>query len=431
LRLECLSRFGSDAIVLNLVYTVEVNRGISARSFDARLVQDAVSFWQSNNARRRWEGYSLLYNQGNALLALKRYAAAVEKYEEALGVHPSFAECWKNLGSSHQSLGRRDSAKKCYEKALSYKPDLFEALYCLGAMLATESEQTGRALNYMNTINLDILPLSLQAAVLGWRSILFLRLGMYSEGIASGERAIRADPSQERAWKNTANLYAVARRNDKRWLKPASEFWERFIGRFPKSAEAYSELGFTLWFLGQEAKGDEEKLLLARKSLQAFENTIRYGQRDNGLVWDRIGHLHENLGNLSEAEKAFVEAVGRDRPQFLYCLADCLLARGRSKEALPLALESAQKHQCDAHGWYQVGACYSELRMFEEATAAFAKAIGLDPEYPNPWFDLGGSYWNRGLRAKALEVWADAVKRFPGHVLAKRVERFLASEEED
>ena len=133
------------------------------------------------------------------------------------------------------------------------------------------------------------------------------------------------------------------------------------------------------------------------------------------------------MGDLPEAVRAHREATSRGRPQFLYCLAGCLIAQGRSDKALPLAIESAEEHQVDAHGWNQVGKCYFDLRMFEEAKTAYEKAIEFGPDYPNPWFDLGGLYWNHEMHAEALALWEQAIEKFPDHELVERVKGFLAS----
>jgi tetratricopeptide (TPR) repeat protein len=425
LKQACLSRFGDDPDVRNFIYMVEVNCGINGMNFDSNLVTDAVHFWASGDAKKRWAPFSLLYNQGNALMALKRYGEAVEKYDQALRLEPRFAECWKNIGSAQLSLGNRSLAKGHYETAIKYQPKLFEALYCLGAALAEDNEDADRALGYMERIGETSLAPGQQAAVCTWRAILYLRLGRYSEGISNGEQAIQADPDQAWAWQHTARLYAVARRQDKKWLRPASDFWRRFVKRFPQSGQGWSELGFTLWFLRAQA-GEVESQVLTKEALDAFESAVSHGPADDGLVWDRIGHLREDLDDMPEAERAFREAVARDRPQFLFCLAECLISQQQFTDALPLATESAEKYQCDAHGWNQVGRCYSALRMFAEAIAAYEKAIKLDPGYPNAWFELGGLYWNWGLSADALAIWKDAVSRFPGHDLARRVKDFLA-----
>lgn len=421
-----LSHLGDDPDVRNFLYIVEVNNGINDMSFDSDLVKEAVEFWASDDAKRRWAPFSLLYNQGNALTALKRYGEAVEKYERALHLQPHFAECWKNLGSAHLALGNRSLAKQHYKTALRYQPKLFEALYCLGVTLAEDNEDADMALGYLERIDETALAPSQQAAVCAWRAILYLRLRRYSEGITNGEHAIQADQDQVWAWQHTARLYAVARRQDKRWLRPASDFWRRFVKRFPESGQAWSELGFTLWFLREQA-GETEGRALTEEALHAFESAVAHGPSDDALAWDRIGHLREDLHDMPDAERAFREAVARARSQFLYCLAECLISQRRFHDALPLAIESAEKCQRDAHGWSQVGRCYSELKMFADAREAYEKAIKLDPGYPNAWFELGGLYWNRGLSSDALAIWKDAVSRFPDHPLATRVREFLAN----
>ena len=295
IRSECLSRFGDSADVRNFVYMVEVNRGINGHDFDRDLVEEAVPFWMRKDAERRWVKHSLLYCQGNAWTALKRYSEAISKYEEALQLQPGFAKCWKNMGSAYLSLDRREKAKECYERALEHNPTLFEALYCLGALLGKDGKDLPKALDCMNNIEVAPLPPIQQASVLAWRAILCLKLGRYSEGIENGEKAIQADSSQDWTWINTAKLYALARREDKKWLKSAATFWERFVKEFPQSGQGWSELGFTLRFLSERASTAEERATTAQRSLQAFEMAIRRGVEDVGLIWD----LGQNRASLS------------------------------------------------------------------------------------------------------------------------------------
>ena len=419
-------QFGDAPEVMSALYMVEVNRGINGREFDGELVKKAAAFWGSLPCANQGHKAGLLYNQGNALTALKRHAEAVTKYEESLALAPESAECWKNLGSAYFSLGRDEEAGTCFEKALALNPRLFEALYCLGTLLVKQGGDLARALDCMNSIDLRPIPPSQQAAVLAWRANICLSLGQYAEGIEQGELAVQADPEQPWSWMHTAKLYAVARGEDKRWLRPAADFWERFLKRFPESDQAASELGFTLWFLRAEAECGHERETLSRRALEAYQVAIEKGEEDGGLLWDRVGHLHEELDEVDEAERAYGEAVARDRPRFLYCLASVLVKQGRSAEALPLAIESGEQHQVDAHGWNLIGKCYFDLRMFEEARTAYEKAIELGPDYPNPWFDLGGLYWNHRFQAEAIAAWEEAVSRFPDHELAQSVQDFLS-----
>ena len=60
-----------------------------------------------------------------------------------------------------------------------------------------------------------------------------------------------------------------------------------------------------------------------------------------------------------------------------------------------------------------------------EAIAAYEKAIELNSNYPEAWFNLGGIYWNQGTAKKAKAIWKEAMDKFPGHELSNRVKDLL------
>jgi tetratricopeptide (TPR) repeat protein len=149
------------------------------------------------------------------------------------------------------------------------------------------------------------------------------------------------------------------------------------------------------------------------------------GAEDPGLIWDRIGHLHQETGNWQDAESAYRKAVEHDPKKFGYCLGISLCALGRYEEALPLLLAAAQEFQPDAMSWFNVARCYERLGKVPDAEVAYKKAIALDENYADAWFDLGGLYWNHGDQRVASIIWKEAIKRFPEHPNAEIVRDLL------
>ena len=81
------------------------------------------------------------YEQGTAYRHNGRYAAAVDKFREALTLNPDFKEAYRGLGLTYLMTGKLDAAKEAAEKALaidsSYHParELMDALQtCLATM---------------------------------------------------------------------------------------------------------------------------------------------------------------------------------------------------------------------------------------------------------------------------------------------------------
>ncbi len=114
----------------------------------------------------------------------------------------------------------------------------------------------------------------------------------------------------------------------------------------------------------------------------AFSHAISLGFEDDGLVWDRIGHLYQDQGNWPEAEKWYRQAANQNPVAFGYCLGVSLIFLGRHEEALPWVREAAEKHQPDAKSWFQVALCLEKLGRIGESVDAYQKAISLDSAYP-------------------------------------------------
>ena len=77
-----------------------------------------------------------LYNEGIALMREKHYAAAQEKFEQALGLDETLAEAHNNLAFSLRQQGTSNFARSLqhYNRALELKPDLARAYMYRGVL---------------------------------------------------------------------------------------------------------------------------------------------------------------------------------------------------------------------------------------------------------------------------------------------------------
>jgi len=76
------------------------------------------------------------------------------------------------------------------------------------------------------------------------------------------------------------------------------------------------------------------------------------------------------------------EAHLADHPQILTRKASLLLEEQKLDEALPLLKDLTEKHPLNPHGHYLLGRCLSLMDSFDEAEAAFAASIELNPYNP-------------------------------------------------
>jgi len=313
------------------------------------------------------------------------------------------------------------TARQYYEKAIQISPRLFEALFSYATLLIQHENDPETAVTYLKKISISSIKREQFGALHGWVATAYLKLGRYGEGIVSAQIAMAYAPDAKWAWLTAGRLFALACRDDATWLLSASEFWRRFVIKYPESADAWAELGFVYWSLKEN--GDRDQLSLS--ALESFTKATTLGYEDDGLVWDRIGHLHQDAGRWTDAENAYRRAAHLNPKQFGYCHGVSLIALNKHEEALPLVLGAAQHHQPDALSWDQVALCYQNLNQIDAAITAYNKAIELDPNDPIAWFNLGGIYWNKKDIANATSIWREAIDRFPEHALCKKAKDII------
>lgn len=67
------------------------------------------------------------YNLANTISKFNKLKEAEVLYKFALKANPNYAEAWKNLGQIYYDLRKHEDEIKCYDKALSINPDLYQA----------------------------------------------------------------------------------------------------------------------------------------------------------------------------------------------------------------------------------------------------------------------------------------------------------------
>lgn len=424
---EAEARFGQVIEIMNLVYMAEVNYGMGGGAVSREMLIKALTFWESGAARERWTSFSLLFNQGNALGVLQRLHEAIEKYRQALKANPGYVECWKNLGSAYLRVGDVIEAEQCYLNAVKMEPLLFEGWYCLASLNLRHRHNPEIALSYLNRIITSLLPAARRAAVYGWKAVAYQAMGRFFEGVVQAEEALTQDAEANWVWILAGRLYALAWRQDKIWLRPASAFWERFLNKFPDIPDAWAELGYIHFSLKESLCSFEDK----EKSMNALNRAIDLGFEDDGLAWDRLGHLYQEQENWHAAENAYRQAALKNPSEFGFCLGIALLQSEKYPEALPWLKEAAEKHHPDALSWFWLAFCLEKLGRPTEAIAAYEKTIALDPDYPEAFYNLGGLYWNERLIPQAKTIWREAISRFPDHTVCSQVKLFLQGCQDD
>jgi tetratricopeptide (TPR) repeat protein len=133
----------------------------------------------------------------------------------------------------------------------------------------------------------------------------------------------------------------------------AVEAYKKAIGLDPNNGEIYFRLGLALSATGKKEEAEET----FKKSVEVYEKYLRTNQKDAqayyimGQALTRVGNFQEDRG---KAPKVYQEAVTA------------------LKKAVALEPENADMY-------YELGVAYNHLFQYQEAVKAFEKATELDP----------------------------------------------------
>jgi len=98
-----------------------------------------------------------LYNEGVTLLRGKHYAAAQEKFEQALALDEALAEVHNNLAFSLriQGMHHAERALRHYNRALELKPDLAQAYMYRGVLFVRMGDLSRARADHTKLLALD------------------------------------------------------------------------------------------------------------------------------------------------------------------------------------------------------------------------------------------------------------------------------------
>jgi len=136
---------------------------------------------------------------------------------------------------------------------------------------------------------------------------------------------------------------------------------------------------------------------------------------DSPQAYSNLGIIYDSQNRLYEAVRAYKTSVELDlhQPQLLLNFGSTYMRQGRIEPALRVFKMAADEAPGDAAPWEQIGACHFHLRQFDEATAAYTRALGLDRNSAPAHRGLGVVYMAQfvldrsktDLRDQAIEAW--------------------------
>jgi tetratricopeptide (TPR) repeat protein len=422
------SVLGRDHDAMTFCYMAEINLGMAGQSRDAARIADGVAYLASKSDTGRHHVGSLQYSIGNGFSALGREEEAAKAYETAIK-HLTreddalpLAQCYKNLGSSHQKLGDGEKAAEYFHEALRHNPQLPEAHHSLGLHFHRKGEY-GEALEHFDQVVFAEHTLGKRSSVSGWRINVLFNLGDGKAAFREISTLLSDAGDEVWIWPWCARQVSSFGRASPENARLSIPFWDRYLRAHPNCPSGIRERLLNKFYLRAEGQGAGVTYPTFKEE---FENGIQHLQGEAAaFLWDRLGHWAQEDDNWDEAERCFRIAYHLAGGHYGYCLGMALNFLERSEESLPILLSQAEEIQPDDMSWFQVAVAYEKLRRERESIDAYQKVITLNPNYDLAWFNMGGVHWNAGEWEEASRVWKAAVDRFPDHELATLLRRDL------
>lgn len=421
-------RKNNDAMIF--CYMSEINLGLDGRSDKVARIVDGISLLGSKLDSGRLDAGHLHYCIGNGLLALGREEDAVKAYENALQYMTSddstmpFGECFKNLGTSYEKLGKAELAVKSFHQALLHNPQLSEAHFALGLHFQRKGEYV-EALEHFDQVVFAERTLGKRSSVSGWRLNVLFNLG---DGMSAFREIniLLGDAGKESwIWPWCAQQVASFGRASLDNAKLSIPFWDRYLRAYPNSHGGVRERLLNRLYLRSE--GGIMDMTYPAFKVELEVSTQNMQGDEAAYLWDRLGHWAQENDNWKEAESCYRVAYDLAGGRYGYCLGTALIFLDRPEESLPFLLAQAEEIQPDYMSWYQLAVAYEKLGCVRDSIRAYRKVIALNPNYEPAWFNMGGLHLNAGELEKASQVWKAAVDKFPNHELAFIIRRDFPS----
>ncbi|MBN3038160.1 MAG: tetratricopeptide repeat protein [Candidatus Omnitrophica bacterium] len=221
----------------------------------------------------------------------------------------------------------------------------------------------------------------------------------WREPISFYERTLKLNPQSSRTYHNLAKEYATRSRQ-----KEAIALFEKAIELDPEYAEAYSNLGFVYFSLGSSPL-----------AIAAYEKAIELDP-EYAEAYSNLGYIYHTLtdeemsialcSRAIEINPFLAEAYNNLGLSYYYALKEKEKAKGLFQKAQSLNPDIPEPY-------YNLANLYSDAGENEKALEFYQQAIKVRPDYIEAYYKLGLVYNQMGLRQKAIEAYKKTIQINP------------------
>ena len=334
-----------------------------------------------------------LYNlKGLANSELGHDEEAEKSFREVIRLAPESAMGYSNLGVLLSKVGRHEDAAAAFREAQTLDPKNFTALLGLGTSLEAEQKHSEAAIYLQRAW--DVRPGDFQA---GYELALSLREAKQPAAAKKIVNQISAPQDSESAVKYYSLAGVVA--EDLKEFGAASESYRRAYAIDPSSYELYVALLRSTLSAGAEPSKDA--LPSPPENLTAQQDLA-------------VGALLSSAGAYEQAIQRFEDALRLDPANDTAAMNLALAYKndGKTSAAIDL-LRRTVKERPSAALYNMLGGMDEDSGEFVEAAQSFQRAVELDPNNEQYYFDLGMEYLSHFTFGPAAEVYRVGTRKFP------------------
>ena len=213
-----------------------VEKGIQDRNKAS--VQQGLALFEELLTSLPVHTWHIFYNLGNALAALGRHQAAIEKYKLAVQLDDSRPEIWKNLASSYHRTGDHRAEMECFDKALELDPVKPEALVSKAVSLMVDFKKPEEAVPLLETAIRSGSDIAMRWPEFWyWVATACHESGNKTASLSWIENGLAHNPGDQALTRLKSNVLAVLVEENGSFIEQARAFWEKELREQPRNYE--------------------------------------------------------------------------------------------------------------------------------------------------------------------------------------------------
>jgi len=370
---------------------------------------------------------------GTAYVLNNDHQSAYNAFRRAVAINPQNDAAWYFVGMSAEVLGNVDEALQAFDEALVINPVNGLVHQAKGVIFSVRGEHE-KALESLRKADNDSL---IAEFYIGASN---LELGNYDLALESFQRVSKMTATDsleegfitsalynigviQSATGDTSTAISALRQAAERSDDPSNSWL--YLGRtyidegkysdaiyaLNRAVDANPENGAAYFYLGNALAdtGDNQG------AFNALVNAVTYDP-ENSMAWENLGLVLFLSENYIDAAPAFVDAVRLDPENgnaWSY-FARTLWYNGDENGAVQAFDRAfALIEDPDATLLNDYGTALNDVRRYNEALDAFDRAIALDNNVPDFWFNKGNVLNNLGESEQSLTAYQRAVSMEP------------------